>query len=260
MLLDKVLQPSIFSLFSSTSSHPTLLASCKTCPSTPSDSFISLLDDATDAHETLIAFSGSPSSLSSRTDSLASQRRNQDEQAGGVVLKHLASRVLHLQAPDCRTTSIRWGSTEDRLGVTLPLLHIQVKDLGQTFFFDVAVLDDQGEVTVIRCSTWQPHPKLHPATPTHPRLLHLPLLFPSTTSSTTPLLTRWTTLTLPLPALLASLPSAPRFKAVLSVEVHATCRLRRIWFTEDEHGVREDVDEEMARRGVRPEMALFAAD
>ncbi|GAA5897565.1 hypothetical protein JCM6882_003518 [Rhodosporidiobolus microsporus] len=269
MLLDGVVQSPVLSLFSSTSSHPTLLAQLKVADSSPADSFISLLDDSTDAHEQLLAWGGSSAAdLASREASLAQQRKNQDVIAGADgrdAIKELASRVLHLQAPDCRSTSVKWGSwekgkwREQGLGIELPVVHFQIKDMGQTMYLDVGVLDDAGEVTVVRCSTWQPIPKLHPATPSHPRLLHLPLHFPSSSSSaTTFLLTRWTTLTLPLHTLLSSLPApSPRFKAVLGVEVHATCRLRRIWFAAD-GGAPPEVGVDEVRRGILPEMAMFA--
>lgn len=68
---------------------------------------------------------------------------------------------MHLQAPDCRTTSIRWGSLSPEtarqhgLGVELPAVHFQLKHLEQTMYLEVAVLDERGEVTVVRCSTFQ---------------------------------------------------------------------------------------------------------
>jgi len=87
--------------------------------------------------------------------------------------------------------------------------------------------------------------------PTSPPLLHLPLSFPS--ASTTPL-TSWATVTIYLPALIShfssralvqnlqddeedmrlqeiELPSA-RFSHVSYIKVYATCRLKRIWFSE----------------------------
>ncbi|BGP16131.1 hypothetical protein JCM10213_006065 [Rhodosporidiobolus nylandii] len=267
MLLDNVVQPTVLSLFSSTSSDPTLLAHLKTDSATPSDSFISLLYDSGDSHETLLAWSASSAAdLAARTASLATQRSNQDEGASedAPPLKQLSGKVLHLQAPDCRTTSVRWGSWQEEnwrkegLGIELPVLHLQVKDLGQTMYVDVGILGEKGDVTLVRFSTWQPQPELLPATPSSPRLLHLPLTFPSSTASTTPLLTRWTTLTLPLSALLSSLPGQSRLKAVLGVEVHASCRLRRVWFSRE--GVPGEVGEVEISRGSMPEMAMFAAE
>ncbi|BGP48145.1 hypothetical protein JCM10450v2_004017 [Rhodotorula kratochvilovae] len=118
MLLDSVIQPSILSLFSSTSTHPTLLA----------------------------------------TFSPETWRR-------------------------------------DGLGVELPVLHFQLKHLEQTMYIDVAVVDEQDEVIILKCT--------------------------------------------------------------VGVEVHATCRLRRIWFSDE--GSPAEVDEALLGRGVMPEMALLAA-
>lgn len=82
-------------------------------------------------------------------------------------MKELRGRVLHLQAPDCRTTSVRWGSMggtgiakeeEKALGVELPLLRMQVKDLGQMCYVDVAVRTREGETVVLRASNWQVRP------------------------------------------------------------------------------------------------------
>lgn len=39
--------------------------------------------------------------------------------------------------------------------------------------------------------------------------------------------------------------------------MHATCRLRRIWFSEEDAPA--EVDEALLLRGVMPELALFAA-
>ncbi|BGP40037.1 hypothetical protein JCM10449v2_003995 [Rhodotorula kratochvilovae] len=238
MLLDSVIQPSIISLFSSTSTHPTLLATCVPGTDAVTDSFVSLLDDATDSRETLLAWSGSSAAeLSARVESLARLRRGLPAQA-----KDLDGQVLHLQAPDCRTTSVRWGSfspetwRRDGLGVELPVLHFQLKHLEQTMYIDVAVVDEQDEVIIVRCSTFQVRlakeflPSSHEMLPDRASL----------------------TLTL-----LSSLTPPVKLKCTVGVEVHATCRLRRIWFSDE--GSPAEVDEALLGRGVMPEMALFAA-
>ncbi|TNY18651.1 hypothetical protein DMC30DRAFT_402568 [Rhodotorula diobovata] len=260
MLLDRVVQPSTISLFSSTSSHPTLLARCTAAADSTADSFVCLLNDATDSHEEILA-SKSPSSAtnpSSRAESLARLRRGLPDHA-----KDLDGQVLHLQAPDCRTTSIRWGSLSPEtarqhgLGVELPAVHFQLKHLEQTMYLEVAVLDERGEVTVVRCSTFQETPELLPATADHPRLLHLPLRFPSSDTSV-PLLTSWCHVALPLQSLFASLTPPVRLKSVTGVAVHATCRLRRVWFSQEDAPA--EIDEDLLSRGVMPEMALFASE
>ncbi|GAA5877103.1 hypothetical protein JCM3774_002842 [Rhodotorula dairenensis] len=262
MLLDRLSLPPVVSLFSSTSSDPLLLATATAAANTP-ESFISLLEDATDQKETLVAWQPSgPHDLATRVASLAKQRQPPGGDQGST-LKDLRDQVLHLQAPDCRTTSVRWGSLhkgkwrEDGLGVELPVMHLQLKDLGQTFFVDVAVVDVQGEMLVVRASTWQTEAKLHPATSEEPAILHLPLRLPSASATTTPLLTAWTTISLPVAGLLATLDPPRHYKAVTGVEVHATCRVRRIWFSEED--MPSEIDSAQLRRGVLPELALFSA-
>ncbi|GAA5943715.1 uncharacterized protein JCM15063_005813 [Sporobolomyces koalae] len=257
--LDAPAQPSIISLFSSTASLPLLLASnVQSSTTATSDSFVSLLHDRTDGEETLISFNGEPSELSQRARSIV---RRPLEDPGGQDLR---SRVMHLQDPDCRTTSVRWGTLRperanaDGLGIELEYFHLQVKNLGQNFYFDVSVANDLGQTFVFRCSTFQQEPKLHPATDFRPAMLHLPLAFPPPTPT---LLTSWSTITLPLSNLLSSLPKfgvqqAGRFSSVLGVEVHANCRIRRIWFSNDG----KEADEWMARKGLMSELALYAAE
>ncbi|GAA5842511.1 hypothetical protein JCM9279_003602 [Rhodotorula babjevae] len=222
------------------------------------DSFVSLLQDASDDHETLIAWKGtSADELSARVDSL--QRLRRGLPAG---IKDLDGQVLHLQAPDCRTTRVQWGSLsprgwrDDGLGVELPAVHFQLKNLEQTMYLEVAVVDERDELTLVRCSTFQTTPELLPPAAGLPRLLHLPLVFPSTDSSV-PLLTSWFTATLPLRSLLLSLAPPVNFQSVAGVAVHATCRLRRIWFSDEDAPA--EVDEALLLRGGMPELALFAA-
>ncbi|KPV75556.1 uncharacterized protein RHOBADRAFT_53522 [Rhodotorula graminis WP1] len=239
--------------------HVVQLARCTAAGDAVTDSFISLLRDASDDHETLVAWNGAADSelSAARVDSLRRLRRGL---AAGT--KDLDGQVMHLQAPDCRTTSVRWGSLsprdwrEDGLGVELPAVHFQLKHLEQTMYLEVAVVDERGEVMIVRCSTFQTAPELLPSTEAHPRLLHFPLLFPLSDSSV-PLLTSWCTITLPLRSLLLSLTPPVKLKCVVGVAVHATCRLRRVWFSEEDAPA--EVDEALLLRGGMPELALFAA-
>ncbi|GAA5988598.1 hypothetical protein JCM5350_005761 [Sporobolomyces pararoseus] len=260
MLLDSTIQPSIISLFSSTSSHPLLLASAIQTSSTSSDSFISFLHDnnISEEKERLISFNSAASDSGQRSQPLQVIAHEHN--------KNLRSRVLHLQDPDCRTTSVRWGSlvrkdgmgAEGALGIELEYLHLQVKNLGQNFFFDVAVIDDRGEVFVLRSSTFQSAPKLYPSNAHEPTLLHLPLTFPPPSPA---LLTSWSTITLPLATLLSSLhllgaPAPGRFSSVIGIEVHANCRIRRIWFSN--YG--KEPNEELAKRGMMSELMMYGSE
>jgi hypothetical protein len=105
-----------------------------------------------------------------------------------------------------------------------------------------------------------------------PPLLHLPLRFPASSSSSAPVLTAWSHLSLSLPLLLnyfsspllssadrsrrppTPLPDARagRGSSWLAIEVFANCRLRRVWFSaERASGTPE--------RGTE-ELALFAGE
>lgn len=274
-------QPAVASLFSSTSSHPLLLSSAVTASkSLTDDSFISLVQDADDSDEQVVCWHGS--SASSRV------MKGKGKQ---VDRGNIRSRVLHLQSPDVRSTSVRFGSADTSaqgskaLGLSLPFLHLAIKDLEQAWYFDVGVMDSKGRTAVIRVSTFQvranlrlpilhiisltspplsittshqAEPKFHHSTLTRPALLHLPLQFPPSSAHR---LTHWSTLTLQLPRLLSSIaelggPHFAPFASITMVEVHANCRLRRIWCSEDG----KEVQDGMVLRGMMTELALFEAE
>ena len=196
----------------------------------------------------------------------------------------LAQTVLHIQSPTLRTTYIRCPpNLSSHLGLKHPWIHLQVRDMGREWSFEMGLVDRSGRVGVVRlstfqvnsclprcpfsaelcqeplcesrrfsrqfsCSYFQKQPRLKPSTkPSSPPLLHLPLSFPSISSRP---LTAWATVTLHLPALLPHFTSSsllprgtedspvPRtmpsgsFSHVSYVKVYATCRLRRIWFSQ----------------------------
>ncbi|TFY65378.1 hypothetical protein EVG20_g5615 [Dentipellis fragilis] len=267
-MFSSVVQPPLVSLFSSTGSSPLHLWETHTDQSLPADSFIVLLNDATAlptpaAPKSLIALPplSDPSSSDAHDDT-------------GYAL---AQTVLHIQSPSLPTTYIRCpprssssSSSNTRMsrGLELkhPWLHLQVRNLGREWSFEVGVVDQSGKEGVVRFSTFQKEPALHVTTA--PPLLHLPLAFPH--ASTRPL-TTWCTLPVHLPTLLPFFSShalirtrsserddgsadendtedlppeaagrvprpGPHFSHVSYVKVYATCRLRRIWFSESRMG------------------------
>ncbi|KZT23651.1 hypothetical protein NEOLEDRAFT_1163621 [Neolentinus lepideus HHB14362 ss-1] len=243
-MFSSLIQPSIVSLFSSTNTDPLALFSAHTDSQLPSDSFIHLLNDskpepAPDCPASLI----SPAPVSTNV-----------EEKG----YSLCQTVLHIQSPTIRTTYIRCppGGSTEHLGLKHPWMHIQVRDMGREWSFEVGVVDKGERQGVIRCSTFQQNPGL---TLSNPPLLHLPLSFPSSSPHK---LTTWSTVVLNLASLLAhftspsllepayersqaggqsgsivSLPNGP-YSHVSYVKVYATCRLRRIWFSEAGSGQR----------------------
>ncbi|KAJ3476534.1 hypothetical protein NLI96_g11091 [Meripilus lineatus] len=218
------LQPPIISLFSSTGDTPLALFSSSRDTALPADSFSCLLNDATSLPQ--------PAEQCALISPPVLERVSDDAEstANSGTGYSLANTVLHIQSPTLRTTS-----------------------LGREFSLEVGVVDKSGKEGIVRCSTFQNRPTLKLL---NPPILHLPLAFPP--SSSRPL-TAWSTINLNLPTLLPNFSSASLVKDededevdnpnqghshiqaqvpggiyshVSYVKVYATCRLRRIWFTE----------------------------
>lgn len=155
-MFSAAVQPGLVSLFSSTGSEPLTLFSSHTDKSLPSDSCISLLEDATSlppppppANLVGIDFAGEHVTRADRRNYALNQT------------------VLHIQSPSLQTTYIRcppsgWsgsgGSLRMRigdLGIEHPWIHLQVRNLHREWSFEVGVMDRSGREGVVRCSTFQ---------------------------------------------------------------------------------------------------------
>ncbi|KAF9225718.1 hypothetical protein BS17DRAFT_794623 [Gyrodon lividus] len=240
-------QPDTVSLFSSTGSLPLGLFSTQVDGSLPSDSFIHLLNDTT---------SLPPPSPSAVLISAPSVYRDEDSDTSQG--RELSQTVLHIQSPTLQKTFVQcpplaphaaWDSKG--LGLKHTWLHIQVRNLGRDWSFEVGIADKAGRQGIIRCSTFQKSPKLiHNRNLGAPPLLHLPLAFPPSSSSP---LTAWSTITLNLPKFVphfASLshnqPSSDErgglssrvplpggmYSHLTFIKIYATCRLRRVWLSD----------------------------
>lgn len=140
-------QPPVISLFSSTNSHPLALFSVHSDPSLPSDSFVTLLNDA----------SSEPAPVLPGT--LISEEATDSE----LTLKTIGQTVLHIQSPTLKTTFVRvpaadWSKGKGRagdLGLKLPWVHFQLKDLGRERSLEMGIVDRLGTEGRIRCSTFQ---------------------------------------------------------------------------------------------------------
>ncbi|KAI0720761.1 hypothetical protein C8T65DRAFT_801167 [Cerioporus squamosus] len=250
-------QPGLVSLFSSTGSEPLSLFETRTDQSLPSDSFICLLNDAT----------SQPAPSAPRT--LIAANNPDEDDAHASPNYALDQTVLHIQSPTVKTTYIRCppkrpsgavrGRNDGHLGLKHPWIHLQVRNIGREWAFEVGVVDQSGREGIVRCSTFQQkRPKLKL---TNPPLLLLPFSFPPASSRP---LTSWSTISLNLPSLLPHFSSASlahtgedetdepasspqldhrsrgvqvpsgTYSHVSYVKVYATCRLRRIWFSEGE--------------------------
>ncbi|KAJ6627971.1 hypothetical protein B0H10DRAFT_1992964 [Mycena sp. CBHHK59/15] len=233
-MFKQTIQPEIVSIFSSTGSDPLHLFGTACDLSLPADSFIHLLNDKSSLPPppaTAVAIL--PPILQEDSDEIESSN-------SGLAL---GQTVLHIQSPTLRTTHIRCppsAKPSDELGMKHPWVHIQVRNMGREWSFEIGLVDRSGRVGVVRLSTFQKQPSLKlPTKPSSPPLLHLPLSFPPISSRP---LTAWATITLHLPTLLPHFTSAsllPRgtedaHAPMLgtNMPIYATCRLRRIWFSQ----------------------------
>jgi phosphatidate phosphatase PAH1 len=143
-MFSSTVQPAVVSLFSSIGSHPLQLFSASIDPALPSDSVIHFLNDRT---------SLPPPDPSVQL--VETPKQNDTESAHD----DLTCTVLHIQSPTIQTTFIRcppFGDDSKRtLGLTHHWLHIQLRDLGREFSFEVGLVDTVGRVGVLRCSTFQ---------------------------------------------------------------------------------------------------------
>jgi Protein of unknown function (DUF667) len=76
----------------------------------------------------------------------------------------LTQTVLHLQSPSLTKTYLRcpphgWCRTrlgrEGDLGLKHPWVHIQVRNMGRPWSFELGLVDQVGKEGVVRCSTFQ---------------------------------------------------------------------------------------------------------
>jgi len=219
--------------------------------SLPSDSFIHLLNDFTSLP--------APSPPAALITAPSVYRDQHTDTSRGYQLNHT---VLHIQSPTLRKTFIHCppsvpphaSSGGGVLGLKHTWLHIQVRNLGRDWSFEVGIADKTGRQGTVRCSTFQKSPELVRNRGAFP-LLHLPLVFPLSSSSP---LTAWSTIALNLAKFVpqfASLAltqsssdfdhSAERggtshqvplpsgtYSHLAFIKIYATCRLRRIWLSE----------------------------
>lgn len=153
IMLSSSVQPSVVSLLSSTGSDPLSLFSVQTDSSLPSDSLIHLLNDSTSSPEP-----PQPAALI------------QPPPAHGETAGYsLNQSVIHIQAPNIPTTFIRCpaepdavkngsrtrSTRRDVLGMKHPWLHIQARNMGREWSFEIGIVDQSGREGILRCSTFQ---------------------------------------------------------------------------------------------------------
>lgn len=147
------MQPSIISLFSSTGELPLSLFSTHTDLALPSDSLIHILNDS----------NSSPKPFPPAT---LVEPPFTGEGTSGYCLDQS---VLQIQSPTLSTTFIQCPSyncssaqeTDGHLtrnhvlGLMHPWLHIQVRNMGREWSFEVGLVDQTGGCGIVRCSTFQ---------------------------------------------------------------------------------------------------------
>ena len=148
MLFSASVQPSIISLFSSTSSDPLSLFRTSVDKSLPSDSFLHLLHDQ---------YSAPPPPPPGSLLHLPKISEQDNSPSRGYELDQT---VLHIQSPTIQTTYIQCPKAESRdksnaLGVRHPWMHLQVRNLGREWAFEVGIVDHAGRVGIVRLSTFQ---------------------------------------------------------------------------------------------------------
>ncbi|KAF5379184.1 hypothetical protein D9615_005985 [Tricholomella constricta] len=146
-MFSAAIQPSVVSLFSSTSSAPLQLFTQTVDPSLPTDSCIHLLHD-----ESSQPTPATPAALLTPP----SQSQTDDPDYA------LNQTVLQIQSPTLRTTYIQCppvglhdGDKLPNLGIKHPWMHMQVRNMGREWAFEVGLVDHAGRMGILRLSTFQ---------------------------------------------------------------------------------------------------------
>jgi hypothetical protein len=189
-MFSNIIQPPSVSLFSSTGSEPLQLWSLNTDTTVPSgSSAIQLLHDS----KSVLAHSGSksyssphanisasliaPPALVELGGTTADVTRNtgadsehpSDSATGDNRGYELDQTVLHIQSPKPPKTYIQCPSgssaslpgrsyaSAPSLGLKYPWIHLQVRNMGREWSFEVGIVDLAGRTGVVRMSTFQVH-------------------------------------------------------------------------------------------------------
>lgn len=156
-MFSSTVQPSLLSLFSSTNTEPLALFGIQTDPSLPADSFVHLLYDR----------SSQPALPPPAVPILPPPLLLGSEADGPDASLHQT--VLHMQSPTLRTTFIECprgagslrASTSAKaqsapsLDLKHPWVHLQVRDLGREWSFELGIVDQAGRAGIVRLSTFQ---------------------------------------------------------------------------------------------------------
>jgi hypothetical protein len=152
-------QPAIVSLFSSTGSDPLYLWSVNTDSSLPADSFACFLDDTKST-----PMPPPPAVLISPHPVGPDNSGDGEDESSERMGYSLTQTVMHLQSPSPTKTYIRcpprgWTRArmgrEGDLGLKHPWIHLQVRNMGRPWSFELGLVDQARREGVVRCSTFQ---------------------------------------------------------------------------------------------------------
>lgn len=143
--------PPTLSLFSSTGNKPLGLWRTQTDVGLPKDSHITLRSDS--------GTSSGDDEIEEEDQGLDYLRLEEDEALSNTI----SHPVLHIQSPTLASTYIHSpAATNEELGIKLPWIHLQVRNLRKEWSFEVGVRDRSGRKGIIRCSTFQvSHTPIH---------------------------------------------------------------------------------------------------
>ncbi|KAH9815631.1 hypothetical protein DFH28DRAFT_1057571 [Melampsora americana] len=204
------------------------------------DSFISLLNDQTSQSISIYRSNHSKISNPIKLEEII-HKTNQDENCkilgSNDTLDSIRSIVLHLQSPNCKSTFIRFpglnlNGKNEKLGIKLPFLHLQLKFLNHHFLFEIEIQDECANLMRIRCSSFQKEAKFYPSkTSNQVPLLHIPI----TLSSSSPKQTNWFELLISIKTITETHVKF-KFQSINWIKIHSNCRLRKIYFSKDGKG------------------------
>ncbi|KAG0340383.1 Cilia- and flagella-associated protein 20 [Podila humilis] len=133
-----------------------------------------------------------------------------------VIDETLNSQVLELVSTHLPSTFITTPSLATRtLGIKLPILVLLVKNLGKYWSFEVTVLDDRGERRRFRASNFQTVTRVKPFITTMPLRMDA----------------GWNQIQLNL-ADYTKRAYGTTYTETLRITIHANCRLRRVYFSD----------------------------
>jgi hypothetical protein len=149
-----------------------------------------------------------------------------------IVDDDLQSSVIEIAGANIANNLIKIPNDEKKiLGIKMPNLVFQVKNLKKYFMFEVMILDDKGIKRVFKASNFQT------LTRVKPNICSVPLKMDD----------GWNQIFFNLADFVKRAYST-NYQEALKVQIHANCRIRRIYFT----------DQPQNSRKIPPEYKAFA--